>query len=40
MNHLGDIHIWIEKDVPEYEVLKKVEAFINEIKNKPAYNVI
>jgi len=38
MHYLGDIHTWMEKDTPEHEVLEKIEAFINEIKNKPAYN--
>ena len=37
MNYLGDIHTWIEKDIPEDEVLEKIEVFINEIKNKPPY---
>ncbi|MGB3589197.1 MAG: NAD(P)H-dependent oxidoreductase, partial [Tunicatimonas sp.] len=35
MNYLGDIHTWIKKDVPEYEVLEKIEAFVGAIKNKP-----
>ena len=38
MNYLGDIHTWIENHKAERIVIEKIEVFIYQIKNEPAYS--
>jgi multimeric flavodoxin WrbA len=33
MDYLGDIHTWIENEVPNQNVVDKIESFIKQIKN-------
>jgi len=34
MNYLGDLHTWIENEIPEHEVLIKIKSFVADINGK------